>query len=193
MIRRCLRADRNAWDEFFRRYSRLIYSAIYGILDTYGRSRQTDFVDEIFQDLIVALIKDNCRRLRSFKALNGCSLASWLRQVTIHFTISSLRKSLPEARPDEQDSGEEEALEPLDDEAFAGMDRGERLKHLADCIDKLENEDKYFLELYCRAGLSLDDIRQHLRINRGAVDMRKTRIVQRLKDCFRSKGLALDS
>mgnify|MGYP001206554093 CR=1 FL=1 len=48
--------------------------------------------------------------------------------------------------------------------------------------------EQYFLELFLNQGLALDEIKDHLKINRGAVDMRKGRIFQKLQDCFKKKG-----
>jgi ACT domain-containing protein len=37
----------------------------------------------------------------------------------------------------------------------------------------------------------LDEIKDCLKVNRGAVDMRKARILQKLKDCFKNKVIQL--
>jgi DNA-directed RNA polymerase specialized sigma subunit len=56
----------------------------------------------------------------------------------------------------------------------------------------LNNNDKYFLELYLNRGLKLEEIKKVLRISRGAVDMRKAGIMSALRDCFKRQGLELD-
>ena len=71
------------------------------------------------------------------------------------------------------------------------MDK-EKMGFLKECIKQLTNSDKYFLELYLNRNLSLEKIKDLLRIARAAVDMRKTRILERLRRCFKSKGFVLD-
>ena len=63
--------------------------------------------------------------------------------------------------------------------------------HLEDCISRLDSDDRYFLELYLNRGFSLEELKGILRAARGAVDMRKSRIIERLRDCFRRKGFVL--
>jgi DNA-directed RNA polymerase specialized sigma24 family protein len=46
--------------------------------------------------------------------------------------------------------------------------------------------------LLINRGLKPEELKEHLRLSRGAIDMRKSRIIERLRDCFRSKGFALD-
>ena len=90
-VHRCASGDKQSWDEFVDRYSRLIYSYILSILNIKSRILPQDNINDIFQEIIYSLIKDNFKKLKSFKARNACSLASWLRQVTINCTIDYLR------------------------------------------------------------------------------------------------------
>ena len=194
-VQKCVKEDSQYWDEFLRQYSRLIYNYIRKVLDAKGRAFTQEHINDIFQEIFCALIKDNFKKLRSFKARNGCSLASWLRQVTINFTIDYMRKIKPAVSLDEE-IGEDFSLKDVlaDKSAFITdtLSYEEKLKSLKDCIDKLDRDDKYFLELFINRGLGLEELKAHLRVSRGAVDMRKFRIIERLKDCFRSKGFALD-
>jgi len=190
-VQRCLKRDKLAWDEFLEKYSRLIYNYIHSVLNTKGASFTQDHINDIFQDIFQSLIKDNFKKLRSFKGANGCSLASWLRQVTINFTIDYLRKLKPGVSMDEE-IGEEFSLKDMLSDASAlvtdTLGSQEKLAALQDCIEKLCTEDKYFLELYLHRGLRLEELRGALRLSRGAVDMQKFRIVDRLRECFKSKG-----
>ncbi|MBM3255043.1 MAG: sigma-70 family RNA polymerase sigma factor [Candidatus Omnitrophica bacterium] len=196
-VKRCVSSDKLAWDEFIDRYSRLIYNYIYSVLRVKGINLSPqDNVNDIFQGILLSLVKDNFKKLRSFKGKNGCTLASWLRQVTINFTIDYLRSLRPAVSIDEENE-EGSSLKDIlaDDELSVGekFTHEERLRHLKDCIGKLEKEERYFLELYLNIGLGLEKIKEIFSVSRGAVDMRKSRIVDKLRDCFRRKGFALDS
>ncbi len=190
-VQKCIQGDKQYWDQFVDKYSHLIYSYINSVLRVKGLSLQQDNVDDIFQDIFVLLTKDNFHKLKSFKGKNSCSLASWLRQVTINFTISCTRRLKPVVSLDQEDDDELILKDIIADNSPAvgsALTQKERIEHLQDCIDKLEKEDKYFLELHLNQGIPLEKLTEYLGISRGAIDMRKWRIIDRLKHCFKNKG-----
>ncbi|MDP3041560.1 MAG: sigma-70 family RNA polymerase sigma factor [Candidatus Omnitrophota bacterium] len=190
-VQGCLKGDKQSWSEFILRYSRLIYNYIHSVLSVNGRSISPEQVEDIFQEIFHALIKDNHRKLSTYQGRNGCSLASWLRQVTINFTIDYLRKFKPMASLDVEDEDGftlGDTLKDLSAGAMEFLNQQDRRKTLQECISLLELDEQYFLELFLNQGLSLEEIKEYLKINRGAVDMRKSRILQKLQDCFKQKG-----
>ena len=195
-LRNCVKGDRQSWDKFVDKYSRLIYSYIHSVLKIKGAHQfSQDDIGDLFQEIFLSLVQDNFKKLRSFKAKNGCSLASWLRQVVINYTIDYLRKSKPGISLDEETDEGTSLKDILADEATPITDiltQEERLTHLKDCIQRLNIDDRYFLDLYIKRGPGLEKLKEILKLSRGALDMRKSRIIERLRDCFRSKGFALD-
>ena len=122
-------------------------------------------------------------------------MASWLRQVTINFTIDYLRKLKPTLSIDieiEEGLSLKDILKDLSADAVEFLSDQDKRKTLWDCVDLLEPAEQYFMELFLNQGLNLEQIREYLKINRGAVDMRKGRILQKLQDCFKKKGFKLD-
>lgn len=187
----CIKGDKQCWAEFISRYSRLIYNYIHSVASIKGRSISSDQIDDIFQEIFHSLIKDNYRKLSTYRAKNKCSLASWLRQVTINFTIDYLRKLKPMASLDEESEegfSLKDALKDQSPSAVEFLNDKNKRKTLQECISLLESAEQYFLELYLNQGLSLEDLKDHLKLNRGAVDMRKNRILIKLQDCFKKKG-----
>lgn len=194
-LRRCAKGDKRAWEEFFQRYSRLIYNYIQQILNTNSYNFASGHIQDIFQEIFCALTKDDYKKLKSFKARNGCSLASWLRQVTINFTIDYLRRIHPAVSLDaenEDDLSLKDILAVDSPSALDKLSQKEKLAVLEECIDKLDNDAKYFLELHLKQGVKLEDLKEALELSRGAVDMYKFRLMEKLRDCFRKKGFALD-
>lgn len=195
-VQRCIKGGKLAWDEFLRQYSRLIYNYIHSILKIKGaHSFSQENINDLFQDIFLSLAKDNFKKLRSFQAKNECSLASWLRQVTVNCTIDYIRKIKPTVSIDEETKEGFNLKEVLADDALPvndALSQKERITHLKDCIERLEINDQYFLELHIHQGLTLEELRGHFRISRAALYMRKSRIIDRLKECFKSKGYALD-
>ncbi|MCM8796165.1 MAG: sigma-70 family RNA polymerase sigma factor [Candidatus Omnitrophica bacterium] len=193
---RCTEADKRSWDEFVLRYSRLIYTYIYRTLKLKGINYSSHDIEDLFQEIFVLLTQDNFQKLKTYKARHGCSLASWLRQVVVNHTLDYIRKLKPVVSLDSEDEEGFSLSEiiPADIPSVReDITKKERLEILSECIDELDKEARYFLRLYLHRGLTLEELRRHLKISRGAVDMRRQRILQRLKDCFRKKGFALDS
>ena len=194
-VRMCVKGDKQFWDQFLNKYSRLIYNYIYSVLSAKSYSFTQEHIRDIFQGIFYSLIKDNFKKLKSFKARNGCSLASWLRQVTVNFTIDFLRKSKPLVSIDEEISEDFSLKDILADNsgsADEALSYDEKLSALADCIKKLNNAEKYIIEVNIYRGLSLDRLKTHFGVSRGAIDMRKAKIIEKLRDCFKGKGFALD-
>ena len=194
-VQRCAKGDRLAWDEFLDKYSRLIYNYILHVLNAKGFSFAKEQVNDIFQEIFCSLIEDNYRKLKSFRARNGCSLASWLRQVTINFTIDYLRKIKPTISIDEEideDLSLKEILADDSPDAPDTLSQKEKLKSLKECIDGLNKEDKFLLKLHINQGLKLEELKNYFKVSRGLMDVRKSRIIERLRDCFRGKGFVLD-
>lgn len=194
-VQRCTRGSKEAWGEFVEKYSRLIYNYIHSVLKASTVSVGQENIDDLLHEVFLSLIKDNFKKLKSFKAKNKCSLASWLRQVTINHTIDYVRTVRKTISLDEEDDRGLSIKEILSDGstsiAEALMDR-EKLAELKECIGRLDKDEKYFLELHINRDIALDELKGHFRISRAAVDMRKFRIVRKLRECFRGKKIWLD-
>ena len=191
LLKSCLEGNQQAWAEFILRYSRLIYNYIHSVLAIKGRSDLSDQVQDIFQELFACLIRDNYKKLATFRGKNGCSLASWLRQVTINFTIDYLRRIRPVLSLEAQNNEGFSLNDLLADMSLGAREfiiNQDNRKALGECIEKLDLDDQYFLELFMGQGLTLDEIQEHFKVSRGAVDMRKSRILAKLQECFKKKG-----
>ena len=194
-VQQCAKGDKLAWDAFVDKYSRLIYSYIYSVLKIKGIVLAKDSVNDLFQEVFVLLANDNFRKLKTFKAKNGCSLASWLRQVTINLAIDYIRRLKPVVSIDKEDEDDFSLKEVLVADSPAAADalmQAEKLESLKDCIQSLERDDRYFLRMHIDRGLTLDELKDYFKVSRGAIDMRRSRIIDRLRECFKRKGFKLD-
>lgn len=196
-VRRCIEKDSVAWDEFLHKYSKLIYNYIHSTLKIKGKDIPPDSIEDLYQDIIFSLIKDNHKKLKTFKAKNGCSLATWIRIVVVNFTIDYLRRAKPLVSIDE-DLGDDSSLkDTLQDSSFLKFEQEiaeeERKRHLSECIEELDVDDKYFLAFYIGRQVPLGELKSILGISQSAVDMRKSRLTQRLRECFKKKGFLLGS
>lgn len=195
-VQRCMRGDKQSWDDFVEKYSALIYNYIYSVLDFKNFPPSPETVDDLYQEIFVALIKDDFKKLRQFQAKNGASLASWLRIITINYTLDFLRRQKPTISLEESSLDEGRTLKDFLEDAHSPSADGvllakEKLDSLTECIRQLSDQEKYFLEMHIHRQVNLEDLKILLRISRSAVDMRKARIIQRLKECFRGKGFII--
>jgi RNA polymerase sigma factor (sigma-70 family) len=187
-LQRCIRREPYAWDEFLATYSRLIYSTIYSTLKIKCCDCDNSVVEDIFQESVVYLMKEDCRKLRSFQGRNGCTFASWLRVVIGNFTVSYVR-ALKIGKTEELP--QDDSLASVSDSGTQGYVSGRTLTGLAslhECIRMLTVDDRYFLVLHLQQGLTIEQLRRFFHVTRGALDMRKSRLIVRLKECFRRKG-----
>lgn len=190
-VQRCVNREKDAWNEFVEKYSRLIYKYIHNVLNNKGIAASQIYCADICQEIFQNLISDNFKKLKSFRARNGCSLASWLRQVTVNFTIDYVRKIKPAVSLEQQEPDKTALKDILSSNSISAADAltgSEKIEALQECIDKLNTDDKYFLELYLNRGINLERLKGHFNLSRSAIDMRKLRLVGRLKDCFKTKG-----
>jgi RNA polymerase sigma factor (sigma-70 family) len=190
-----VKGESQARDQFIKRYSRLIYKYIQHVLQVRGFRDPSAHVDDIFQGFIVFLIDEDCKRLKAFKAKNGATLATWIRYLTINFTRDYLRKVRPAISLDAEGDDNLALKDLLTDKtplANEELLNEEGFRALEDCVDLLSEDERYFVELNFNQKVSLEIMRDFLKLTRGAIDMQKARLMRRLKDCFKGKGFELD-
>ncbi len=189
-VSKCVLGDKQALEEFLTRYSRLIYKYIYSALSAKGFSRDQASAEDLFQEIILSLFEDNFRKLKTFKGKNGCSLASWLRIVTINYTLDYTRRiNLISLDAETDDNLSLKDIIPSNSrDVVEGLSSEETLIGLHDCIEVLSTDDKYFIELHFNRSLGLEELMEHFSASRPAIDMRKSRLIEKLRDCFKSKG-----
>ena len=189
-VRRCLSKDRRAWDEFIQRFSGLIYSYILGVFKSRTSHHfKANNIEDAFQDFFIYIRKNNCKKLRTFQGRNGCTLASWLRQVVIHFSLDYIRGFRGHLSLDQAYNGEGNIKDTIFDQSGSIRDKmikQERITRLKKCIQALDRDQRLFLELHLNKGVAVDKLAKLFRVSRGALDMRKARIIgvlrRRLKE-----------
>ena len=90
LIIACLAQDKQAWDIFVEKYSRLICHAIVNTLRKYSTVPENQVVDDLFHTVFLSLIEKNYKKLRQFQW--RCKLSSWLHIIAVRTTIDYLRK-----------------------------------------------------------------------------------------------------
>jgi RNA polymerase sigma-70 factor (ECF subfamily) len=99
LVRSCTKSDNpDAWEEFVRRFHRLIASVVMRTARRWGVTSATVF-DDAVQEIYLKLCRDDCRLLREFKPSRPDAIFGYLKVVTANATtdyIKSIRR-----QPDE--------------------------------------------------------------------------------------------
>jgi len=88
LVEKLLAGSRESWNELLERYGRLVYKVFY--TKSFGFSR--DEIEELFNDFVVSLMKDDFRKIRLFEGRNDCSLASYLKKIAINMAIDRRKR-----------------------------------------------------------------------------------------------------
>lgn len=89
----CMAGDSRMQEALVRKFSNPVYRQIQYILRSRNiYSSQAD-IEDLHNTLFEKLFAERCKKLRQFQGKNGCSLASWIRIVTIRTVLDHLRQA----------------------------------------------------------------------------------------------------
>lgn len=194
ILQACIAGDRRAWQVFVERFTRYVYYLIQLTARRHQAPMSEAQLADLHNDVFLAMLEDDRRRLRAFEGRNGCSVRSWVRIITIRKTVDALRRrrvhlSL-DAAPEAADAApalaepEPDALEQL-----LARDALAQRERLADLAARLSEQDRLLLELIYVQKLSAEAAAATLRVTRGALYTRKTRLIKRLQALAQDAGL----
>lgn len=190
LLHACIYGEAGARDHFVERFSRPIYNSIYFTLRRYGaEERYKEEMPDLFQDTIVSVFKDNCKKLSQYRGDNQCSAENWLRIIASSITINFItRNKTFNSLDDEQDNSPRQK-DSLTDGAPSALDRisdAEKKHILNTFIEQLNNEDKLILK-YHLSGLSSREIGRIVSKSQNAIDSKISRTRKKLVDLAHEK------
>ncbi|MFZ0272010.1 MAG: sigma-70 family RNA polymerase sigma factor [Acidobacteriaceae bacterium] len=163
LVRRCASSiEVGVWQEFVRRFHRLIASVVLRTASRLGDpSVQT--ADDLIQETYLKLCADNFALLRDFTQQHPDAFVGFIQVVTANVVRDSFRNRHSQKRGNQQIQVEPERFEPAAGPNAAGNPKaierwlliGEIEDHLAACLegaDRSRNMKVFWL--YYRAGLS---------------------------------------
>ena len=125
--------------------------------------------------------QNNYKKLRQFEG--NCSLASWIRLISVRVTIDHLRKSRQHISLDgDSDSENNFSQNVADENALAPelLEEEEQRKIFEAILDGLTPRERMFVELYFRRELSARQVADIMTTTLGAVYTMKNRIREKL-------------
>ena len=184
LIKDCLAGDQTAREQFVHRFSRLVFGSIHGAVKAKGAYVSEQDIEDLHNSVFVSFFERRCRKLKQYEGRNGCSLASWVRMVTVRAVIDFLRRrSDPLSRT--------EILTPLDllpeaaDETraspWACLMAGEQQALMEKGLKSLSARDQLMIRLHCLEERPLAQVAAILDVSQANVHSVKHRAIQRLK------------
>ncbi len=184
LLTRCIsKGDENAWDQFVRAYSRLIWSAIHRTFKASSFGYAPEDVEDIYSSLFVSLLEDDFRKLRQFQARNSCSLSTWLTVVTVRKTIDHMRRQRTRLHATEA-PGDELIAETIADRGQnieQALIHAQESESLERSIHSLTTDDRLIYELLFRRGLTPEAAARDMGTTSAAIYTRKHRLIEKLK------------
>jgi RNA polymerase sigma factor (sigma-70 family) len=184
LISKCISGDRDAGENLVRLFSNLVYQTVRSTF----LAKQAPFTRQDLEDLhntvFLGLFEQGCARLRSYQGRNGCTLASWIRIVTVRMVLNHLRKKGVDGPLWEKKKTPVEDLSWLmgnDPGALALMESAEQEKLVHDGMESLAPRDRLFMKLHIGHGLPVEEVAETLRISIENAYVVKHRAVERLR------------
>lgn len=193
LLAACVDGEPRALDAFVRRFTRAIYFHIHNTLRRRLGQPDVERARDIFQSVFARLLADDRRRLGTYRADKGGSVATWLRTIAIRETLNALRRDRPQLRLDDDEKPivlVDRRPDPFD--TLLEQDRLARRAQLSTLAEGLSETDRLLLDMIYVRKMAAGAIAVTLGIKRSQVHVRKSRLIKRLRDRARSAGLTDD-
>lgn len=184
LFRHCAEGSAEAWDFFVEKYSKLVYNAIHATLRKYSSDALREDREDIYGQIFLSLLEDDCRRLRQFRGDRNSTAASWLRVIAMNTTINYISRTKKHSSLDDWCETGAMVLprtEPPGPSVPELLNDAQEMKILKLLIERLDTEDKLIVR-YHMAGLSSREIGRILHKSNNAVDSKLSRIRKKLKE-----------
>jgi RNA polymerase sigma-70 factor (ECF subfamily) len=185
LLARVLRRDDVAWNELVRRYRNLIFRCVSRVAHRHARGIPAADLDEIFADVLVALVRDDLRKLRLYNPGRGMKLGSWIGMIAIHCAYDHLRGVGRRPMLDKFDGVVDPEVEHERNPLELLMEK-ERWAHLEDMLADFSEKDRTFVQLYFGQGLEPEAIASQMAISLKTVYTKKHKIREHLRDALRA-------
>lgn len=185
LINGCLARDKTASEAFVRRFSRLVYSSILGVIKSKGAFISQQDVEDLHNTVFVSFFEKTGRKLRQFEGRNGCSLASWVRMVTVRAVLDFLRRRSDPLSRSEKVTPLELIPDPSDDtqaSAWACLVAKEQQMLIEKGLQQLKTRDQLVIRMHCLEERPLAQVAVILHVSEANIHSVKHRAISRLKE-----------
>ena len=172
LLKRIGQGDRRSFEEFYDRFSRVLYSVAYRVLNN------QEAAEDVLQDVFVQIWE----KAPSYDPARGKPM-TWAITLTRHKAIDRLRSAQRRGRLQDAIEREAEVFEKFDDrnsfEAAAGVETGELVRN---ALQKLSKDQREAIELAFFSSLTQTEISARLGEPLGTVKARIRRGMMKLRE-----------
>lgn len=189
LVQQLIDGNEHAWRAFHALYGRRIRRCISGVIARFSGVTSPDDVRDIYATLLMQLLANDRRKLRSFDVARGTRLSAWIGALAAHCAYDHLRSSRRSPR-----------CAPLDEAADAlscdlpspheQAERRERAALVAEVLHDFSDKDREFVALYFGEGLPPEQIAERMQISVKTVYSKKHKIQSRLEAMLAGPALA---
>ena len=180
LLRRVLRQDEQAWTEFMRRFRPLIFRCITKVVGRYDAVLSSADPDEIFGEVLLAIVRDDFRKLRLWDSRRGTKLSSWLGMIATNTAYDYLRGTARRPILDRID-GIPDIFDPAEHSPLDDILEQERRAELNQLLSDYSDKDRTFVALYYAQGLEAEEVAAEMDISIKTVYSKKHKLLARLQ------------
>jgi RNA polymerase sigma-70 factor (ECF subfamily) len=184
LLSRCFSGEGEAAENLIRRFSNLVYQAVQQTLIVkhvpFNKQDFEDFHNTVF----LRLFEHGCKKLKQYQGKNGCSLATWIRLITVRTVLDHLRKKGVDSiacRDTQITLDEVYGLKGDECDGLTLLERAEKEQLLREGMKNLSPRDRLFMKLHFDQGLSAAEVAAAMQVSVENVYTIKNRAIQRLK------------
>ena len=167
-----------AWREFHARYDRLIYRCITKVTVKFASAVSAEDLREIYATLLVQLLSNDMRKLRSFDPGRGNKLGSWVGLLAINCAYDHLRALRRE--PVRGSITEAELVATDHPSPYEITEHRQRAGMIAAVLASFSVKDREFVALYYGEGLEAEQVAARMQISVKTVYSKKHKIHTKL-------------
>lgn len=190
LLRRVLRGEEPAWNEFVRRFRSLIYRCITKVVGRYDAVLSSADPDEIYAETLLMLVANDFRKLRLWDARRGTKLSSWIGMISTNTAYDYLRGTARRPILDRID-GVPDMFDPYEKNAEDQIMEAERRVELNELLSDYSDKDRTFVALYYAQGLAAEEVAEEMGISVKTVYSKKHKLLTRLQNTFAAARPAL--
>lgn len=171
--------EQASWRRFHGQYDRLIYRCIRKVTQSFSSVVREEDEREIYANLLVQLLRQDKKKLRSFDPDRGSRLGTWMGLLATNAAYDYLRS----LRREVARVPLSEACDACSDDAspFEQVESNEQRMLVRNLIERLSDKDQQFVNLYFGRGLSPEAVAERMNISVKTVYSKKHKIRSRLE------------
>ena len=184
LLAKCFSGDREAGEALVRQFSNLVYRAVQHTFIARHVAHTREDLEDLHNTVFLHLFEHGCKKLKQYKGKNGCSLATWIRLITVRTVLDHFRKKevAIAIRPKMKIPLDEVyGLKEDGKDVLALLEEAEKEGLIREGMEKLPPRDRLFMKLHLDQGLSVTEVAAAMQISIENAHTIKHRAVRKLK------------